>query len=547
MIILVNPLGNFPLNDDWVYARAVQSILQKGYLDLSTGHTAANLFSQAYWGALFCLPFGFSFTALRFSTLTLGLVGVLATYGLLREAKANQLFSLLGTLLVALNPVYFGLSNTFMTDVPFFAVAALSLYFLISGLGRNSRAEIIVGILLSYIALLIRQLGLAIPLAFSCAYLVKKGLGIQNIIKALLPALLGFFIQIAYQNWLEATGRISPLLSMQAKDTIQTILFKNLNLGYIYRVADNTGAALVYLGLFTFPLIIILFIKKLKEIPFLWQKFLTLFGFSIFFILVMRRLISQNRLMPIISDNILSAFGLGPLTLHDTYFLRLNHPVIPGILKITWIAMTAIGIIGAAILLYYLFFSLQQLFHKHQQLQATSPKFLRVLIVSSIFIYFFPLGLQKFYFMDRYLILLLPLLLMLVIVSTPGISQLTLSLRSISIIFMVMLIYGGFTVGATHDYLSWNQTRWQALNSLVQESHISPRYIDGGYEFDGWYLYSRNYKAQTGKSWWWVDKDDYVISFGSLAGYRDLKRYPVRRWLPFGPEAIFVLQKSMTP
>jgi hypothetical protein len=41
---------------------------------------------QIVWGALFCFPFGFSYTALRISTLTLGLVGVT---GYLRIAPAD--------------------------------------------------------------------------------------------------------------------------------------------------------------------------------------------------------------------------------------------------------------------------------------------------------------------------------------------------------------------------------------------------------------------------------------------------------------------------
>jgi hypothetical protein len=68
---LVNPVGEFPLFDDWIHASAVKSILASGRFELPYV-TAANVFVQAYWGALFCLPFGFSFTALRISTLTLG-------------------------------------------------------------------------------------------------------------------------------------------------------------------------------------------------------------------------------------------------------------------------------------------------------------------------------------------------------------------------------------------------------------------------------------------------------------------------------------------
>ena len=69
-VIAVNPIGDFPLNDDWAYGGAVRTLIQEGDFRLS-GWTATNLLGQVLWGALFCLPLGFSFTALRVSTLVL--------------------------------------------------------------------------------------------------------------------------------------------------------------------------------------------------------------------------------------------------------------------------------------------------------------------------------------------------------------------------------------------------------------------------------------------------------------------------------------------
>src|SRR4051794_6120637 len=115
--IVVNPLGNFPLNDDWAYGFAVRTLFEEGDLRFSDW-TATNLIAQVLWGTLFCLPTGFSFTALRLSTLVLGLIGVVATYGLLREGRAREDLSLFGALVLAFNPIYFSLSFTFMSDVP---------------------------------------------------------------------------------------------------------------------------------------------------------------------------------------------------------------------------------------------------------------------------------------------------------------------------------------------------------------------------------------------------------------------------------------------
>ena len=539
MVILVNPLGDFPLNDDWAFGRAVQSVVEKGEFQLSDWG-AMNLFSQVFWGALFCLPFGFSFTALRFSTLTLGLIGVIATYGLLREANSNpKNFPLVGALLVAINPIYFGLSNTFMTDVPFFAFTTLSLYLLLRGLRSHSLLEVIIGILMACVALLVRQLGLAIFVAFGCAYIVKKGMNVQNFIKGFLPTLLGLSLQILYQKWLHFTSRLPAMYGTQVKGVVEA--FSRGVYHVIFYFSERTLVALICLGLFIFPLIIILFSLNFKKLN-SRQKSLIIFTLSTIFVVVMGIFVSNRKRMPL-SGNIISDFGLGPLTLRDTYFL--NYLSTPIVIKMFWLVITAIGVLGAALLLQCLFLAMMQTFYAYKisEVVGQSKNWLTTLIVSFIFIYFLPLGIQGFF--DRYLIILLPLLMMLVSVSTTNISNWKVDSKVISIALIMMLLYGGFTIGATHDYLSWNRVRWQALHSLMQESQISPNQIDGGFEFNGWYLYDDfKYKQKPDKSWWWVDNDDYIISFGPITGYEEVKRYPFRKWLPFGKENIFVLHKN---
>ena len=70
--IAVPPWGDFPQNDDWVHAKAVQRQLE----DLTgpyRGHPfcTSSLVGLVYWGALFARVFGFSFDTLRMSTLVL--------------------------------------------------------------------------------------------------------------------------------------------------------------------------------------------------------------------------------------------------------------------------------------------------------------------------------------------------------------------------------------------------------------------------------------------------------------------------------------------
>jgi hypothetical protein len=109
---------------------------------------------------------------------------------------------------------------------------------------------------------------------------------------------------------------------------------------------------------------------------------------------------------------------------------------------------------------------------------------------------------------------------------------------------VLILAYAGFSVAATRDYLEWNRMRWQASNTLMTDKKITPAEIDGGYEFNGLYLYDPGYVQKKGKSWWWVVGDQYVIASGPLTGYSELKRYPFKRWLLQSEDQVLVLRKD---
>jgi hypothetical protein len=47
-------------------------------------------------------------------------------------------------------------------------------------------------------------------------------------------------------------------------------------------------------------------------------------------------------------------------------------------------------------------------------------------------------------------------------------------------VMVILLIYGGFSIAATHDYLSWNRVRWEALNNLMETTQTPPEKIYGG-------------------------------------------------------------------
>jgi Dolichyl-phosphate-mannose-protein mannosyltransferase len=157
-----------PVIDDWTYAWSVEHFLQTGALRILEWSTVYPL-AQILWGALFSQLFGFSFVGLRLATLVLAWAGLLAWYGTLRELGTRPLLAVLGTLMLWCNPVFFGLSHSFMTDVPFISLMNAALFCYVRWVNRGRTWDLGLGSVFVMLAVLIRQVGVAlalIPLAY---------------------------------------------------------------------------------------------------------------------------------------------------------------------------------------------------------------------------------------------------------------------------------------------------------------------------------------------------------------------------------------------
>lgn len=532
MVILVNPVGEFPLNDDWSYARPVQILVEQGRLELS-GFTSMPLIAQVLWGALFCLLFGFSFTVLRISTIVLGLIGILATYWLIVEISKNRMMALGGALVVATNPLYLNLSLTFMTDVPFFAFSMLAILFFLRALRKDQLLDYALGYLFTLIAILIRQLAIVIPLSFLLANIIKYRFNKKVFIYALLPTGVFAGLLLIYPTLLKHTIGL-PALYNRAYEPIA----ENIPLGWFQTplvYADRLLVELMYLGLFFLPFLFMLGINIDPALSIRKRRLSILIGLVLFGAILVY-LLSQGRVMPL-TGNMLVNLGLGPLLLRDTYILNLPHwPSVP---KELWYFVTAAAALGAVAIIFRIGSSGIQNY-KLLKSGLKSELIDTTFLLSLASLYFLIIGITGF--LDRYLIWLLPLL-MCIMLAQKRHDHLRNRVFSTSISLAIIFIVGFFAIGSTHDYLAWNRTRWQAVTDLQQQG-ISYTNIDGGFEFNGWYSYDAGYQMDTSKSWWWVENDDFVISFGPLPNYVEIKKYPFERWIPPGDGSIFVLQRQ---
>ncbi len=140
MICAALPFGAFPLNDDWRYSHSVKSLFAEHRLLITQWDSNASLTNTAF-GWLFCLPFGFSFAALRASSQVLGCFCAISIFFVLRRLSAPWWLALMGALALMLDPLFFQLSNTFMTKVGAAACLTAALVVMLSPGQASGRAS----------------------------------------------------------------------------------------------------------------------------------------------------------------------------------------------------------------------------------------------------------------------------------------------------------------------------------------------------------------------------------------------------------------------
>jgi hypothetical protein len=543
-LLIVWPVGNFPLNDDWAFARTVKRFLESREY-YPTPWAAMPLLTQTLWGTLFCLPAGFSFHALRCSTLVMSFAGLLLTYLALRYVQPSRWVAVLGTLTLAFNPIYFSLSNTFMTDVPFTALLIGAAFFLFRHLKDGSNLDAIIGSALALAATLSRQLALAIPVSYAVCVIWSRHFKNGWWARAVAPLLLSVGALIAYQHWMRTTGRLPAS-------------FDKMNLRVFWMLSDpqliltglssHAGIAMLYLGLFAAPVTVLLLpdIWASRKVP---KAFLTAAGAAVCFMLIFTGdLVYLRPPMPSVG-NILIAQGIGPLTLNGA--LGSAAATLPSVGKPFWFGVSIISAAGGALLLAWAAASMVRRWRSYCVLTLPIELAARVFFLFCLFGYLFPISVVGGW--DRYFLPAVPFLLLAVPSSTapnfpiadrrqtlepcPAFRYKTFS----ALLIMFMAVY---SICGTHDYLNWNRARWRALNDLMANGKTKPEDVDGGFEFNAWYLYDPDFKTPKGKNFWWVHRDDYVIAFGELPGYRIAKEYYYSNWLPPTHRKVLLLRKE---
>ncbi|MGO8756899.1 MAG: ArnT family glycosyltransferase [Terracidiphilus sp.] len=116
------------LLDDWSYIKTAEVLARTGHLAFN-GWAAPMLGWQAYFGALFVKLFGFSFTAVRLSTLTEASVTAFLLERTIVRIGVSEWNATVATLTFVLSSVYLPLTAAFLTDVSGVLFIVLCAYF----------------------------------------------------------------------------------------------------------------------------------------------------------------------------------------------------------------------------------------------------------------------------------------------------------------------------------------------------------------------------------------------------------------------------------
>ncbi len=517
IIFIINPRGNFPLNDDWSYSRSVQIYLETSRFEL-TGWCCVPLLPQVLWGALWCSFTGFSFETLRFSTLLISVIGMIFFYISMIEISPNRFARILLFFVIALNPVYFLLSNTFMTDVPFCAVSMIGLYYYMKYFHTRSTKFLVLAFGFSILSAFFRQIGIFFILSYAILALWEKD---KSWLIRVYPIIL--LILVACGLIIFQKSILSPAVSPFMNNIRMERLFESLSLQKLFGLPaffKALGMVLIYMGLFLSP-VILYFAPNISALVKNKKQFNLIF--LIIAVTIFLLLLIAHKLLPF-RPNILWSYGLGPATLRDVDTLFI--PSIPQIPLVIWALLTFIGISSGMLLGYFLFRFCSRFVRRVKVNTETIFSFENFLILSVILL-FLPLCLMEFY--DRYLLIFLPLF-GLMLLRRFGQNDFFVSKLFINASILLITVIVFFTITASHDYFAMQRTKWRLLDFTMNELHVNPESIDGGFEFNGWYCFDPNYTVSPNKTYW-VKDDSFLLTFGCLKDYKIIKSESYSSWL----------------
>src|SRR5829696_7821898 len=538
--VVVPTLAPVATTDDWAYARSAQILLDEARLTIFPVVAATAVF-QIVWGALFGLIFEPTLGIFRLSTVVITALGGLALYGLCRDLGVTRGRGALGVATFLFNPLVFVLAFTFMTDAHFMALLVIATWLYAKGHASEEvdGRLLVAGSGVAALAFLTRQQGILIAPAVLLFLLLSRRLrrdraSLQVLIQLFAPPLLaagGYFLWLRYGNDVP-----------QVQSTFFREVLEEGWSGTWWLLRRLTVVELMYLGLFTLPLIVAVLpgVRGLVRTvaPRGWILFATwqailLVGVTAFW--------ARGALMPYIGQ----FSGSGGLGAPDILGSR---PILlgPGIRT----ALTVVCLITSLLLALIAARGMNVPPSRERSraglvLCIGLSQVLGVMVPSYHYIGWAAGSL------DRYLLPLVPLTIALTLWALRGVRMI------LPLGWIVVAALALFSIAGTRDYLVFMRAVWD-MGEEATAAGVPLDRLDAGSGWDGYHLYEygleHRIRSRTPKGGpWWVyfyapaTDSAYVVAGKPLPGYHVNREQPYSSWLQREPTNLYLLNRAGIP
>ncbi len=506
LFLLVDPRGQFPLNDDFQYAETARGLVADGRMRLPQWALSSTV-AHAALGAVATAPWGATNQSLRFWEMLLGGLGAALVYALARRWRASADASLLAALTVAWSPLYATLSASFHIDI----TASL---FVLAGLLAFLRArEIRSPQWYAFSSALIAVSGLSRQTGFLCvagglaALAWERRLSKDEALAFVLPSALAavlfsyWFHFVHGTTWAWESGAYSP----------KTDLAYWLKPYVWVAVLARAEKSLQLSALFLAPLAILrwesLFARKPKPVEAAALSVVAVAALAAWY---------KAQGLPLLF-NTLTHVGLGTGTLIDAD----DKP--GGWWESPWLWN------GAALAAFLSSLVLVRV--AAEELRGPRAKELRAAALFAGTPYLAMLLMPALF--DRYLLVFLP------VAAAAFAAGREDRWRRAAPAFASALVLGAFTWAGMSDYFAWNRARWDAGMTAVAHG-ITPDKVENGFDWDGQFTLTRNLsllrasKPASGIGVWeWQTLNRVVLETGfksspHMPGWTQIAAFPYR-------------------
>jgi hypothetical protein len=553
LVLVVRPWGNYPLTDDWIYARIARRFVQTGKF-IFDHDTAASFMLQGVIAAPVIRILGFSYTHLRGLTICFSAFTLYLLWQLLCYAAVRPLVRSLVLLVVVWNPIFAATSMSFLTDIYGYSVALLGAVLWFGG--RRERQQLTP-------PATDRSPVVSWPAAILAGFVVGASFWIRQHCVMVYPALLGAAVFNAWR-----AGEMRRLRSSAWRLAVSCLVFATVIMVYfpfakyqavvpmtdftsrIHRIWPinpgvpliSAGIFLTYMTAFFFPVLLILPIRQLGRG--MLRAGIALFALGLVTALLLLTVPPKRDLFhvfPFLDDFIYNA-GVGPI-LFPEVMIRPLRPQWP---SSVWVAIECFLLAANALWAAVILFSRQILRRREGSRASEMVWFAGLFVFGCLTVTTLVDRLATF---DRYY---LPEILGLTLIAAVALSHWLdttgpppkhRSKRLVLRFSAALLPLAFFTTAGLHDYFRWNDVRWALFHEIVNRG-VSPANIQGGKEINGSQVYDFILSKSTPPAcigpcscdfgWYCLD-DSYRIGMNVYGDYEVVASRQPTYWLAPGP------------